>query len=92
MTTQLLKTILVGAAIGTALFFMPFFVLKVLIFLLIAGMLIRIFAHRRWGGRAGWAYADKIRDMSDDEYSQFKGKFRSHCRGFRESEVENSKK
>ncbi len=88
----MLKTILVGAAIGTALFFMPFFVLKVLIFVLIIGMLFRLFGRRRWGGPAGWAYADKIRQMSDEDYTQFKERFGSHCRGFREeSEVKNSK-
>jgi hypothetical protein len=92
MTTQILKTILVGAAIGTALFFMPFFVLKVLIFILVAGMIFRLFGRRRWAEPAGWAYADKIRHMSDEEYDHFKEKFRSHCRGFRnEDDVQNLK-
>jgi len=91
MTRQILKTILIGAVVGTALFFMPFFVLKVAIFLIIAGFFLRMFTRYRWRGHYGWAYGDKIRQMSDDEYSDFKEKFRDRCRGFQEAEAKNPK-
>ena len=80
MNRQVLKTIVFGALVGAALFAAPFFVLKVLVVFLIIGFLFRIFAGRRyhrrgWRGPWGWAYADKIRTMSDQEYEEFKEKF-----------------
>ena len=79
MNYQVLKTILFGALIGAALFYMPFFVVKVLIFFLIIGFIFRVFGRRRYYGPSGWAYADKIRGMSDEEYDSFKNKFGRGC-------------
>ena len=85
MNRQVLKTIVFGALLGAALFAAPFFVLKVLVVFLIIGFLFRIFAGRRyhhrrgWRGPWGWAYADKIRGMSDQEYEGFKEKFQDRC-------------
>lgn len=86
MNNQIFKTILFGALVGAAIFAAPFFALKVFIFFLIVGFFIRIFRgrsyyHRRgWRGPWGWAYADKIRAMSDQEYQEFKEKFGRPCR------------
>lgn len=80
MNRQLIKTILGGALLGAALFYIPFFILKVLVIFLLFGMIFRLFGrHRGYRGPYGWAYADKIRNMSDDEYTSFKARM-SHGR------------
>jgi hypothetical protein len=85
MNNQVLKTIIFGALIGAAIFAAPFFVLKVLAFFLIVGLFFRIFRGRRghyrrkWGGPWGWAYADKIRTMSDEDYQSFKENYSQRC-------------
>ncbi len=82
MNPHVFKTILIGAALGAALFLMPFFLLKVVIVLMIFGFIFRVFGSRRYyRGPGGWAYADKIRGMSDDEYSEFKTRWSRHGRG-----------
>lgn len=73
MNRQLIKTILGGALLGAALFYLPFFVLKVMVILLLIGFVSRFFGRRRgYKGPFGWAYADKIRSMTEDEYADFK--------------------
>lgn len=82
MTNQFLKFVLGGILLGTALFFIPFFVLKVFVFFLIIGLLFRIFSRPRYHGWRRWAWAnpDNIRNMSDEEYEKFKARFRqAHC-------------
>lgn len=84
MNNQLLKTILVGVLIGAAIFAAPFFAVKVLIFFLIIGIIFRVFRgrgyyHRRRWGYGPWAYADKIRGMSDQEYQEFQEKYQGRC-------------
>ncbi len=85
---KILKPILFGAILGAALFYMPFFLLRIAVVFLIIGGLFRLFRGRRgWRGgphgghgpggfRAGYrlAFADKVRAMSDEEYTQFKQK------------------
>lgn len=78
MNSQVFKTILIGSALGAALFFIPFFLFKVFVFFILVGLAFRFFGrHRYYRGPAGWAYADKIRHMSDDEYQQFKDRWSS---------------
>ena len=77
MSNQVLKTILFGAVLGAVLFWIPFFAVKVLLFFMIFGLFFRFFKGRRYYGPSGWAYADKIRNMSDEEYENFK----THVRG-----------
>ncbi|WP_461043226.1 hypothetical protein [Spirosoma harenae] len=92
MNNNLLRSILAGALLGAALFIMPFFLLRVLVFFLIIGALFRLFGRRRYG-RGGWrpgrgygympAFADRIRQMSDEEYSQFKQRYEyGRCGGY----------
>jgi len=83
MNKSIFKTIIAGALAGAALFFMPFFLLRVFAFFLIAGTFFRFFIGR--GLRRGFgpgvrpAFADKIRSMSDEEYNQFKQKAQQNC-------------
>lgn len=82
MKNSILKPIVAGVILGAALFFIPFFVLRVAAAVLIAGALFRLFAERRFRRyRPGIypAFADKIRNMSDDEYARFKERFQSRC-------------
>lgn len=83
MNNTLLRSILAGLLLGAALFIMPFFLIRLVFFVLIIGALLRLFGGSRF--RRGWrqgpgygqmpAFADRIRQMSDDEYSQFKQRF-----------------
>ncbi len=79
MTRSILKPILAGMLIGAALFFMPFFLLRVLLVFLIIGALFRLFGGRGIRGRHGRgfhpAFADSIRNMSDEEYNKYKQRF-----------------
>lgn len=86
MNRSVLKPIIAGVIIGAAFFFMPFFVLRVAVVVLIILGLFRLFG----GGRHRHGYrgrnpqrfarfADKIRNMSDEEYQQFKERFQGHC-------------
>lgn len=95
---KLLKPILAGILIGAALFFMPFFVLRVIVVFLIIGALFRLFGGRRFGRGYGrgfhHAYADNIRNMSDEEYKAFKQNNTYSCgwQNTRQSDESNTDK
>ncbi len=80
---KIIKAIIIGAITGAALFFLPFFILRGFLFILFIGFVIRLIAFGRWrhrgfGGRGfNPAFADKIRNMSDEEYNNFKQKFQN---------------
>jgi hypothetical protein len=69
---SILKIVVMGMLFGAAVFFVP----KFLLGLFIIFALIRFMAGRRMGqGRFMQhriAFADKIRGMSDEEYTEFK--------------------
>ncbi len=83
MNNILLKSILAGLLLGVALFVMPFFLVRLVFFILIIGALVRLFGGGRF--RRGWgrgyghgytpAFADRIRQMSDAEYADFKQRY-----------------
>ena len=80
---KLLKQIIAGSLIGAAMFFMPFFIIKTLIAALILGSLFKLFSGRRFG-KGGFtqhrfAFADKVRSMSGDEYETFKATKQTNC-------------
>jgi len=87
----LLKSILAGLLLGAALFILPFFLLRVALFALLIGALFRLVrGPRRWGydprgfgrrGGPGLAFADRIRQMSDEEYATFKQERWNRCGG-----------
>lgn len=82
---KILKAIIGGALMGAAVFFVPFMLIRVLLFVFVIGAIFRILGRGRWGrqgfGRRGFgghnqfAFADYIRGMSDDEYNRFRKHF-----------------
>lgn len=83
MNTRFLKLIVGGALLGAAIFFVPFFLLKIAVVFLLFGLFKWIFKGKgrsnRWAG-----FADRIRSMSDEEYADFKsGAGHGHCGGRR---------
>lgn len=84
MNKSILKKIVAGILLGAAAFYMPFFLIRTLLFILIIGALIRLFVRPRFGKRFGGrgfhlAFANKIRTMSDEEYAGFKQGIGGHC-------------
>lgn len=97
---KILKPILFGVILGAALFYIPFFLLRIAVIFLIVGGLFRLFRGRRgWKGgphgpggfRSGYrlAFADKVRAMSDEEYVQFKQKVSRPCQPRGEASMTN---
>ena len=86
MKRSIFKPILFGALFGAAVFFMPFTLLKFLFFFMFIGAIFRFFAWRRFQYSGGMnyqsIYADKIRNMSEEEYSEFKNKTQGGCHGY----------
>lgn len=75
MNRSIAKPIVIGIILGAAIFFIPFIVIRIILFVLIAGLLFRLFAGRRSWRRFNGNYTlftDKIRSMSEEEYAQFK--------------------
>jgi hypothetical protein len=78
MNRSILKPIIFGVLFGAAAFFAPFFLVKAILFILIIGLISRMF----WGRRGSWnhyrhyhlAYADSIRNMTPEQYAEFKAK------------------
>ena len=84
MTKQILKTILAGILAGTALFLAPFFLIRILVFFLIIGAVIRLLGggRRRFGrGRWNYAFAEKYSNMSEEEKTAFRERMQSRCGG-----------
>ena len=78
MKRSIFKPILGGIIIGAALFFAPFLLLKFIFWMCIIGAILRLIFWRRhsyWGGPHPYtAYADKVRNMSQEDYDAFKTK------------------
>lgn len=78
---KIIKPVLFGALLGAGLFYLPFFILRVALFFLIIGGLLRLFRGRFQRGSGPWgpgnrrlAMAEKVRAMSDEEFVEFKSK------------------
>jgi hypothetical protein len=84
-----------GILAGVALYTLPFF-----FFFLVIWLIFRFVFWGRWGyGRWGYrhagihpAFADTIRNMSDDEYEAFKKKFDRHRMSDEGNEKDDSKR
>ena len=74
MKNSILKTVIMGAIFGALLFFMPFFLLGLLVCFGIFGMLMRRRMLYMGYGFHQFAFADKIRNMNEEEYQNFKSK------------------
>ncbi len=86
MNRSIVKPIIGGVLIGAALFFIPFFLLRVAVLVLIVGLLFRLFGRGSWGPGSRrqerfTRFADKVRNMTDEEYAQFKERFQYGCSG-----------
>ena len=79
MNKSILKLVVVGIAFGAAAFFMPFFLIKAFLVILIVGALFRLMGRRRGPGGRHMAFADSIRNMSNEEYEAFKGRSQGGC-------------
>jgi hypothetical protein len=81
MTKHILKTILAGVLAGAALFIMPFFLIRILVFFLIIGAVIRLLGggRHRCGGRRRYAFAEKFSNMTEEERAAFKQKMQDRC-------------
>jgi hypothetical protein len=80
MKNSILKTVVMGATFGALLFFMPFFLLGLFVCFGIFGMMMRRRMRHMGYGFHQYAYADKIRNMNEEEYQNFKTKMsHRHC-------------
>lgn len=83
MKRDILKPIAIGILVGVALYALPFFFFRGFFFFLFIWLIFRFIFWGRWGrGRWGYryggihpAFADTIRNMSDEEYEAFRKKF-----------------
>ena len=78
MNTRIFKLIIGGALFGAALFFVPFFLLKVAGFFLVLMLVIWLFKGGRRHHERKLAWVDHIRSMSDEEYEAWKS-HRGRC-------------
>lgn len=78
MKRKILKLAIGSVALGTALFFAPFLVLKIVALIFFIGAIMRMIFWRRIFLHAKpmmqLAYTDRIRNMSEEEYTSFKSK------------------
>lgn len=94
MKASIVKPVIAGMLIGAGLFFIPFFVIRVVLFILIVGLFVRLFIRpRRFGAgfhQRRFAYADHLRSMSDEEYAQFKQRTSQGCGPFGKQDFKNN--
>ena len=85
MNREVLKPVLIGFLLGAALFMMPFFVARAIVFFLILGALYKLLKARRirkWNHpQLHPAQADVIRNMSEQEYRVYKQKLEAQYYG-----------
>jgi predicted membrane protein len=79
MKRTILKKIFAATILGTAIFLMPYFFLKVAAFFILTSMLIRIFIKRKmkqvFGGHYPRpAFTDTLRTVNNEEYMSLKRK------------------
>ena len=77
MNTRTFKLIIGGALLGTAIYFVPFFILKVAAFFILLALVAWLFKGRRHHEQR-LAFVDHLRNMSDEEYEEWKSR-KGHC-------------
>jgi hypothetical protein len=87
MTKEVLKTVFAGILAGVALFMIPFFLIKVIIFFLLIKAIFRLLVgKRRWhGGGMRMAFVQKYNSMSEDERKAFMEKYGNRNCGWHSS-------
>lgn len=82
MAKQILKSVLIGILVGAVLFMAPFFLLKFFLLFLLIGAICRLWwggkRRGRWNNRNNYAYSDHIRNMSEEEYKNYKEKWNGY--------------
>lgn len=79
MTKQILKTILAGILAGAALFVMPFFLIRVFVFIMIMAAIIKLLAGGRYRYGRHYAFAEKFANSTEEERAAFREKARHRC-------------
>lgn len=79
MTSQIFKTILAGILAGIAVFMLPFFIIKVLVFFLLIKAVFRLLGGRRRYWRMHPAYAHHCSNMTEDQRKEFMAKYARGC-------------
>jgi UPF0716 family protein affecting phage T7 exclusion len=80
MTKTILKSAFFGALVGALLFFVPGFILTILIVSLLFKLVFRRKMRSGKFQQHRLAFMDKVRNMSEEEYNQFKNNFsKGHC-------------
>lgn len=80
MQISIFRAILIGLLLGL----LAFFATKLIVILLIVGAIFKLSGKGRWKGEQ-WksyrlAHADKVRNMSPEDYEDFKSNFgKGHC-------------
>lgn len=78
MIKEILKSALAGVLAAIALFVLPFFFLRMLVFFLLVGAIFRLMGGRRRGMHR-YAYAHHCRSMSEEERAAFIQKYGERC-------------
>lgn len=83
-TNAILKSVFTGLIFGGLLFFMPFFLLMTLFFLMLISFGMKMFWWRnmRYSGHFHYQFAEKVRNMSAEEYARFKSVQYAHCKKY----------
>lgn len=76
---QFFKTVLAGFLAGIALFVLPFFLVRVLVFFLLIGAIFKLMGGRRRGMHYRYAFAHKFRNMSEEERTNFMKNYNGRC-------------
>ncbi|MDI1233306.1 MAG: hypothetical protein PSX81_03380 [bacterium] len=86
---QFFKTVLAGFLAGVALFILPFFLVRVFVFFLLVGAIFKLMGGRRRGMHYRYAFAQKFRNMSEDDRNAFMQKHGNRC-GYYNEQVNNN--
>ena len=85
MNNSIVKTVLAGLLAGVALFMIPFFLIKILLFVLLVKAIFRLLGFRRGGMHP--AFAHKFQNMTEEERTAFMQKFGGRCAKFAQKEA-----
>lgn len=78
MNREFFRIFLGGALVGSLIFFVPFMLVKVFLFIMFFKLIFHLFQGKRHKSYM-WAQADKIRGMNDEEYAKYKSNYGKHC-------------